>query len=304
MDVEDAPPEGFHDGRPQDPHEPREADQVDALAAKDVQERGVVGSSVGVRGGVEVDGPDAGRLGAPEGPGIAPVGQHQGDARPHRVVVQEGLEVRPGTGGEDRQTSVHRRANYHTGVTAAPCTSHPARPAEGTCESCGRAVCLECAVPFRGALRCAACAARAVGEEAEEAADDTAAEWRRWGADRIGGFIFLTGVLLSLLPWDRVGSRTGLLSGWAPRPDPWPLIAGLLLLLGSVTALRPAPPTRRSRLASMVLGALAAGTVLLSLPAPDFTVRSPVPLLVLGAAVAGTVLGAVGFRTSSRAPRP
>jgi len=40
-----------------------------------------------------------------------------------------------------------------------PCRLHPDRAAVGTCERCARPACLDCAIPVRGGLRCAECAA-------------------------------------------------------------------------------------------------------------------------------------------------
>jgi hypothetical protein len=160
-------------------------------------------------------------------------------------------------------------------------------------------------VPFRGELRCDACAAREVGDASE---NEELAEAGRPVLEmgRAAGAVFALGFLISLLPWDRVGTRTGFLSGWSPRPDPWPLLAALLLLAAAVAAVR-SPPEGRFRgrhLAPVVLGALAVLAAALSVPAPDLTIRGPVPFLVLAAALAGTILAALALRVPAPARRP
>lgn len=109
--------------------------------------------------------------------------------------------------------------------------------------------------------------------------------------DLTAGILFLAAVIVSLLPWDRHGARTGFLSAWAPGPDPWPLLAGILLLLAAAASLR--SRGGRLRAAHIGLGALAVLATILALPAPELTTRGPVPMVVLALGAAATLTGAI-----------
>lgn len=105
-------------------------------------------------------------------------------------------------------------------------------------------------------------------------------------------------MLASLLPWDRQGARARFLSAWAPGPEPWPLLAGVLLLLAAVAALR--SRGGRLRAAHIGLGVLAVLATIVALPAPDLSIRGPVPLLVLALGASATLIGVLRVGTTSR----
>lgn len=147
-------------------------------------------------------------------------------------------------------------------------------------------------MPVRGSVRCASCTAKETGApvlpEGSEAVGSRT-------FDRVAGGLFLAGVIVSIFPWDRAGELTSLFSAWRPTPDPWPLLASLLLLLGGVTALRAARggATRSTRFGYVALGSLATIATLLALPATGLTTRSNIPYVALSLAAAGTTVGLV-----------
>ncbi|HEX6262189.1 MAG TPA: hypothetical protein VF097_05005 [Actinomycetota bacterium] len=172
-------------------------------------------------------------------------------------------------------------------MSASACSVHPDVPARETCGRCGRAACLGCAVPVRGEVRCMDCVGEELGEPIEAAPPPRSVRFR----DLPAGLLFLAAVLVSLLPWDRQGSHAGFLSAWTPVPEPWPFVAGVLLLLATVASLR--GRQGRLRAVHIALGALAVLATILALPAPELSTRGPVPIVVLGLAVAATLTGAV-----------
>lgn len=174
------------------------------------------------------------------------------------------------------------------GVSTSACSIHPDARARETCGRCGRPACLACAIPIRGEVRCRECVSEELGDRIDAGSPERPS---RRALDLPAGVLFLAAVLASLLPWDRTGARAGFLSGWAPGPDPWPLLAGVLLLLAAAASLRSG--ASRLRAAHIGLGALAVVATILALPAPELTTRGPVPLIVLGLGAAATLTGAV-----------
>jgi hypothetical protein len=114
-----------------------------------------------------------------------------------------------------------------------------------------------------------------------------------------------TALLATLVPWDRFGTLTGMLSAWRLRPDPWPLLAALMLLLATIAAgvvlLRRWPAILRySAVAYTAVGAAAAVAVAVALlRAPDFTSHTPAPYVALMGAIGAAVVGAVRLRRAS-----
>lgn len=180
-------------------------------------------------------------------------------------------------------------------VSASVCAVHPDVRAREHCGSCGRPACLACAIPIRGEIRCRECALDELGEPAQHSTHELPP---RRTLDLPAGVLFAAGVLASLLPWDRQGVREGFLSAWVPRPDPWPLLASVLLLLAAAAALR--SWGGRVRGAHIVLGVLAVVATTLALPGPALSVRGPVPLVVLALGLAATVTGAARIWITSR----
>jgi hypothetical protein len=112
-------------------------------------------------------------------------------------------------------------------------------------------------------------------------------------------------LLATLLPWDRFGALTGMLSAWRLGPDPWPFLAGLLLLAATaasgVVLLRRWPTLLRySAVAYTAVAAAAAGAVGMALlRAPDFASHTPAPYVALAAALGAALVGAVRLRRTS-----
>ena len=113
------------------------------------------------------------------------------------------------------------------------------------------------------------------------------------------------GFLATLLPWDRFGALTGMLSAWRLNPDPWPFLAGLLLLAATVASgvvlVRRWPALlRSSAVVYTAAAAAAAGAVGVALVrAPDFASHTPAPYVTLTGALGAAVVGAIRLRRSS-----
>ena len=59
------------------------------------------------------------------------------------------------------------------------CATHPGRPMAASCERCGRALCIGCAVPVRGVAYGPECLGEILGEDAPPVATEATAEIRR-----------------------------------------------------------------------------------------------------------------------------
>lgn len=194
-------------------------------------------------------------------------------------------------------------ASEPTPLESRWCGIHPDRQAVDQCAECGRPACLTCAVPVRGRVLCAECARRVVGEPVR-----TPIRPRGLGSripDVAAATLLGTALLATVLPWDRFGALTGMLSAWRPRPDPWPFLAGLLLLTAAIASavvlLRRWPAVLRySAVAYTAVAAAAAGAVGVALlRSPDFTSHTPAPYVALGGALGAALVGAVRLRRSA-----
>lgn len=179
-------------------------------------------------------------------------------------------------------------------VERQACAVHPDRHAVERCAECGRPACLSCAVPFRGRVLCASCAARALGEPSPPARPS-----RRWGLpDQVAGALLVVALLLTVPPWHRFGALTRPLSAWRPEPDPWPTAACALLLAAALVLMLPMalrrPPAQLITAASGALAALGALAILRAfLGAPDFYRHTAAPLGAMAAGVGVAVLSLV-----------
>jgi hypothetical protein len=181
------------------------------------------------------------------------------------------------------------------------CAIHPDRGAVGHCERCGRTVCLECAIPFRGAVRCERCAALELGDP-EPAPEERR---RRIRAEHLQLALLLVALAATIPPWHRSGTLTTRLSAWTFGLDGWAALSCVFLAAATVLILVAA--LRRSLTAQAVgagsvLSALAAISIGVTLArAPGFFSATAAPFLGLGATILATCLGA--FRLLNR-PRP
>jgi hypothetical protein len=181
------------------------------------------------------------------------------------------------------------------------CAVHPDRGAVGLCEGCGRTVCLECAVPFRGAIRCERCAALELGDP-----EPAPSERRRWLRAEHLQIAFLLIALGATIPaWHRSGTLTTRLSAWTFGLDGWAALSCVFLVSAFVVALaaalRRSAAVRFVALAS-ILSAMSATAIAIALVrAPGFFSATGAPFLALGGTAAAATLGA--FRLLRR-PRP
>lgn len=169
---------------------------------------------------------------------------------------------------------------------------HAERSAVGRCERCGRTVCLECAIPFRGAVRCDRCAALELGEPAPGPPERRI----RVRAEHGELALLLVAGVATILPWHRSGTLTSPLSAWNLTLDGWAalacmtLAAALALLL--LAALRPSVALRAVAAGSL-LSAISAAAVGVALArAPGFFSSTPAPFLALTSTIAAAALGA------------
>ena len=194
-------------------------------------------------------------------------------------------------------------AGEQTPVESRWCEVHPDLQAVERCAECGRAACLSCAIPVRGRVLCAECARRIVGEPVRGAAPPRGLGSRI--PDLAAAILLGTALLATLVPWDRFGTLTGRLSAWRVGSDPWPPLAAVLLLVGTLAAgvvlLRRWPPILRySAVAYTAVGAAAAVAVLVALlRAPDFASHTPAPFVAFAGAMGAALVGAVRLRRAS-----
>jgi hypothetical protein len=106
------------------------------------------------------------------------------------------------------------------------CATHPAAASVGSCDVCGRAVCVSCAIPVRGALVGRECLG-AVLEDAPPPEGLPSPIRPRGGRLALIGFGLV--VATSVLPWSRFGDSSRFLGAWALH---WSLIAALAGVLG------------------------------------------------------------------------
>lgn len=180
------------------------------------------------------------------------------------------------------------------------CSLHPDRAAVGRCERCGRTVCLECAVPFRGGIRCERCAALELGEPAPSSPERR----RRLRAEHAELALLLVAAIATILPWHRSGTLTSPLSAWSFGLDGWAALACVVLatavVLVLLALLRPSSGRWALAAGSMfsALSAMAIGIALAR--APGFFSSTPAPFLALGATIAAASVGAFRLLRRSR----
>ena len=176
------------------------------------------------------------------------------------------------------------------------CAVHEDRAAIERCESCGRPVCLDCAVPYRGAVRCERCVAREFGTP-----EPTPARRRSAPPELVAAVALSVAVLASTLPWHRSGTLTSALSAWRPSLDPWASgavgAALVSFLLAGLALLR---PRGRSGAMTASWGALAGLSAVCTgvavLRAPGFFSLTPWPYVFAIGAVGAVAVAVVRLR--------
>lgn len=182
-------------------------------------------------------------------------------------------------------------------VLKGSCEVHPDRPAIERCASCGRAVCLACAVPFRGRVLCRTCAGRELGDP--DPPEPKPVPRRIPTAALVA---FALALAATVAPWDRFGPRTSMFSAWRWSPDPWSFVAcasvAVAAAVSMVGRLLPTPLVAR---AGTLFGVAAAGaTAWMVVASPDYVRHTPAPYIALAAALAGAVIARLPMRRHRR----
>ena len=166
---------------------------------------------------------------------------------------------------------------------------HPGVAQVGRCEVCGRPMCVNCAIPVRGALVGTECVPLVLDDRLEPLRPPPARP--RGDVPALFGFGLV--VAVSVLPWSRFGDASGFMQAWSLH---WSLlsVAAAALGLGSTLMFRVRP--RDPRVEVAVIAGLAALTVLGAVlhamhPPPPV---SRVPAYAWLAAVSGAALAMLG----------
>jgi hypothetical protein len=174
------------------------------------------------------------------------------------------------------------------------CAIHPGVARVGTCQLCGRGLCLACAVLVRGSLVGPECMDKVVPDAPAARLDEAPIPM---GGDRLALMGFALLLVLSVFPWTRFGDSSGFLGAWSAH---WSLVAvlsaaGGLAVVAFSRRLGPHPVVQAC--AYLTLGSVAGvATVLHRIHPPPLSAATSVTLLaMLGAALAalgGLVKGA------------
>lgn len=189
-----------------------------------------------------------------------------------------------------------------TDVTAARtnCSVHGDRPAIERCRSCGRPVCLRCAIPFRGSVLCTGCAARELGEPAPVVPP---ARWPR-EHHSAAAVALAVAALATIPPWDRFGALTGVFSAWSGGEGWASVAAAACLALAAVVAVagRLLPVRLAAGMYALLgtVGAAGAGRAIVG--APDYVRHTVAPYVAVVAAGVGVALGVARLAATRRPP--
>ena len=169
------------------------------------------------------------------------------------------------------------------------CTLHPERSAVGHCERCRRAVCLDCAVPFRGGLRCDRCAAIELGDP-----EPVPRPRRPRLRAEYGALLLLLVALGATAPaWHRSGTLTTAFAAWNLRLDGWAALgsaASAIAALGMLAGVLRPSFARAGTLVgggAAAISAIAISIALLRIPGFFSTTIAPVVALICVTAAAG-----------------
>ena len=159
--------------------------------------------------------------------------------------------------------------------SAARCASHPSSPSVALCDSCGRPLCITCAVPVRGQVFGPECLAQVLGPDGAIGPRPVPDRPRNLALDLVG-IALLGAVLGSVLPWTRFGDPSGTFGGWGIYPQRWSSLASYSALAGlgvwTWMKLRRRNATPRTAVVLLVATvAVVAGAVLHVLNPPPFT---------------------------------
>ena len=174
------------------------------------------------------------------------------------------------------------------------------------CDSCGRPLCLRCAVPVRGQVFGPECLPTVLGSEGATLPHAVPAPPRdvRLVVVAAGFVVALIGTVLS---WTRFGVGSGTFGGWGISPLRWSTVASPAALLGAVIAVilvaRRRDPGTFASVALLVLGSAAVvGAALHSVNPPPFTQAWLGPWVTLGGAAVATGASAALLVKRRRVP--
>lgn len=173
------------------------------------------------------------------------------------------------------------------------CTQHPGTASVASCDGCGRALCLACAIPVRGLVLGSECLSQVLGDDAPSAEPVAS---RRLGP---AGFAFVVAALATLAPWTTLGDGSGPFGAWSTSPR-WSVLAGIAAVVGVVVEVvgRRLPVRDRARrIVGVALGlAVVAGSAL-AFFRPPFPAGSVVtPWVAAAAGAAAAAASAVDLR--------
>jgi hypothetical protein len=178
------------------------------------------------------------------------------------------------------------------------CATHPSRFTVGTCEVCGRPLCVECAVPVRGRVLGPECLSEVLGDDIPAA--DPPRPWRRSRSplDRMIGGSLAVAAISTLFPWTRFSTGSGFAGAWAFQVR-WSMLTACAAVAGIVLWLLLGRRPRAARTVAIVSGTLVAvGSLLAALNPPPFTKPALAPWIALAAGVAAAALGTYATSTS------
>ena len=182
------------------------------------------------------------------------------------------------------------------------CANHPSRLTVGTCELCGRPLCVECAVPVRGRILGTECLSEVLGDDTPTS--PPVRTWRRYRSpiDRVTGAFLGVALSVTLLPWTRFSTGSGFAGAWA-IDQRWSMLAACGAVVAFVAWLGLGRRATVARTVAILGGSvIAAGSLLAALNPPPFTKPALAPWIALAAGVAAMVAG-IRARFSSTASR-
>jgi hypothetical protein len=181
------------------------------------------------------------------------------------------------------------------------CATHPSRLTVGTCDVCGRPLCVECAVPVRGRVLGPECLSEIIGDDIPPAPPPR--PWRRLRSpiDRVVGAALAVAVLATLFPWTRFSTGSGFAGAWALEVR-WSLLTACAAVIGLGLWLALGRRPQVARTVAIVAGTIVAvGSLLSALNPPPFTKPALAPWIALSAGAVAAILGAYA---RSRSPAP
>lgn len=151
------------------------------------------------------------------------------------------------------------------------CPRHPGSAVVGTCDGCGEALCLACAVPVRGRVLGPVCLETELGDPPAplEAAPEDA------GLRRALTDLGLAATLLAtVLPWSGVGLGAGPFGAWGTQDPRWASVVVLAATAGTAAA---AAARWRARRVSVAVDRTAAAAAVLAMLAALLAIFLPPP---------------------------